>query len=192
MNTHTPTHTQTRTHALALAAALSIGSILSLSSAAAHAAGHAHVHGLAKLDVAIDAGKLSLGLESPLDNLVGFERAPRTDAERQAVDKAVAALRDEASMFRIDPAAQCKPAKVDLASAALKLGNPDPAEVAAGHADIDGSFEFDCVDAAKAKWIDVGLFRFERLQKLQVQVATPSGEFRRDLARPVSRLSLVK
>lgn len=180
------------TNPLALAAALSIGSILSLSSAAAHAAGHAHVHGLAKLDVAIDAGKLSLGLESPLDNLVGFERAPRTDAERQAVDKAVAALRDAGSMFRIDPAGQCKSVKVDLASAALKLGNPDPAEVAAGHADIDGSFEFDCVDAAKAKWIDVGLFRFERLQKLQVQVAIPSGEFRRDLARPTSRLSLVK
>lgn len=186
------------TNPLALAAALSIGSILSLSfslsllPSMAHAAGHAHVHGLAKLDVAIDAGKLSLGLESPLDNLVGFERAPRTDAERQAVDKAVAALRDAGSMFRIDPAAQCKSVKVDLASAALKLGNPDPAEVAAGHADIDGSFEFDCVDAAKATWIEVGLFRFERLQKLQVQVATPSGEFRRDLARPTSRLSLVK
>lgn len=160
--------------------------------ATALAAGHAHVHGVAKLDVAIEPTKLSLGLESPLDNLVGFERAPRTDAERRAVDQAVAALRNAAVMFRIDPAAQCKPAKVDLASAALKLGDPDPAEVAAGHADIDASFEFDCADATKAAWIDVGLFRFERLRKVQVQVATPTGQFRRDLASPDSRLLLVE
>jgi hypothetical protein len=41
-----------------------------------------HEHGVARLDVAVDAGRVSFSLETPLDNLLGFERAPRTDAER--------------------------------------------------------------------------------------------------------------
>ena len=155
-------------------------------------AAKAHVHGIARLDIAVETNKLSLHLDSPLDNLVGFERAPRSDAERKQVDAAVAKLKDAASMFRIDAAAQCKPAKVELASAALKLGQPDPAEADSGHADIDASFEFDCVDATKARYVDVGLFGFSHLQGLEVQVATPTGQFRRDIKRPALRIRLTK
>ena len=158
----------------------------------AQAAEHAHAHGVAKLDVAVEATRVSLQLDSPLDNLLGFERAPRTDAERRQADAAMARLKAADSMFRIDPAAQCKLAHVELASAALKLGKPDPEEEKAGHADIDGSFEFECVDAAKARYVDVGLFEFARLQRLEVQLATPVGQFKRDLKRPASRITLTK
>ena len=151
-----------------------------------------HVHGIAKLDIAVEANKLSLHLDSPLDNILGFERAPRTEAERKQVDAAVAKLKDAAAMFKIDPAAQCKPAHVELASAALKLGQPDPTEAESGHADIDVSFEFDCVDASKAGYVDVGLFGFSHLQGLEVQVATPAGQFKRDLKRPAVRIRLTK
>ena len=161
---------------------------LCLAPLLAQAAGKAHVHGIAKLDVAVEATKITLQLESPLDNLLGFERAPRTDAERQQADALVARLKAADAMFRIDPAAQCKLAKVDLTSSALKLGQPDPSEE--GHADIDGSFEFNCVDAAKAAFIDVGLFEFKRMQRLEVQVAAPKGQFKRDLKRPANRIVL--
>lgn len=157
-----------------------------------HAAGNAHQHGVAKLDIAVEATKLTIQLESPLDNLLGFERAPRTDAERKLADAAVAKLRAAASMFKIDPAAQCKLANVELSSSALKLGKPNPEEEKAGHADIDGSFEFECLDAAKAAYIDVGLFEFSHLQRLEVQVATPKGQFKRNLKRPAKRIVLAK
>lgn len=163
-----------------------------MGSPAAFAAGHAHQHGVAKLDVAIEANRITVQLESPLDNLLGFERAPRTDAERRQADAAVARLRSAAAMFGIDPAAQCKPADVDLASSALGLGHPDPKEAEAGHADIDGSFEFTCVDATKAAYIDVGLFEFARLQRIEVQVAAPHGQFKRDLMRPARRIVLTQ
>jgi len=169
--------------------------VAALSIAACHpavrAAGHAHVHGIAKLDIAVEAGKLVVHLDSPLDNILGFERAPGTDAERRQADAALARLK-AASMFRIDPAAQCRLVGVDLASAALHLGKPDPEEETDGHADIDGTFEFDCVDATKAAHVDVGLFEFARLQGLEVQVATPAGQFRRDLKRPAVRIRLGK
>jgi len=166
--------------------------LLSANTALFAAEGHAHVHGVAKLDIAVESRKVSLHLDSPLDNLLGFERAPRTDAERRLADGAIAKLKAADAMFRFDPAAGCKSTKVELASAALKLGSPDPAEAAQGHADIDADFEFDCADASKAAFVSVGLFQFARLQRLEVQVATPQGQFRRDLARPNVRIALTK
>lgn len=163
---------------------------LCLASPLAQAAGKAHVHGVAKLDVAVEAKTITLQLESPLDNLLGFEHAPRTEAERQQADALVTRLKAADAMFRIDPAAHCTLAKVDLASSALKLGQPDPSEE--GHADIDGSFEFNCVDAARAAFIDVGLFEFAHMQRLEVQVAGPKGQFKRDLKRPATRIVLTK
>lgn len=172
-----------------------LGVCLLASAFAASAAGQAHQHGVAKLDIAVQATQLTLQLESPLDNLLGFERAPRTDAERKQADAVVATLKGGETMFKIDPAAGCKLATVALSSSALKLGQPDPADGKDGkdgHADIDGSYEFNCTDATKAAYVDVGLFTFSRLQRLQVQVATPRGQFKRDLKRPTTRVVLSK
>lgn len=163
---------------------------LGVAPVLACAAGKAHVHGIARLDIAVEARKITVQLESPLDNLLGYERAPRTDAERKQADALVARLKSAETMFRIDPAAQCTLAHVELASSALKLGQPDPAEE--GHADIDGSFEFDCADATRAAFIEVGLFEFARMQRIEVQVAAPRGQFKRDLRRPATRISLSK
>ena len=163
---------------------------LLVNASVAGAAGKAHVHGAAKLDIAVEATRITVQLESPLDNLLGFERPPRTDAERKQADAMVARLKAAGSMFRIDPAAQCTLGKVGLASSALKLGQPDPSEE--GHADIDGSFEFNCADAAKAGFIDVDLFEFKHLKRLEVQVAAPKGQFKRDLKRPATRIDLTR
>jgi hypothetical protein len=152
----------------------------------------AHSHGKATLDVAVEPQRLSVQLSSPLDNLLGFERAPRSDVERRLTDAAVAKLRAAGEVFKIDPAAQCTLANVDLSSAALKLGRPDPEEEKSEHADIDGTFEFTCVDTAKARYIDVGLFEFKRLHRLDAQVATPRGQFKRTLTTKDSRLSLTR
>ena len=160
-------------------------------AASAHAAGHAHEHGVVKLDIAIEAGKLTVQMESPLDNLVGFERAPRTDAERQRVDAAVARLKAAAALFKIDPAAGCTLASVELVSAPLNLGKPEPGAVDDGHADLDGDFEFACKNSARAGFIDLGLFSaFSGMQRIDVQIAAPQGQFKRTLQRPASRITL--
>jgi len=165
-----------------------------MGSVGAQAAGHAHPqahqHGVAQLDIAVDARQITLQLSSPLDNLLGFERAPRTEAERRQVQAMLDQLRAAATMFKIDPAAQCTPAQVVLTSAALQLGPAQPAD--AGHADLDGSFEFHCVAGAKATYVDVGLFAFARLQRVEVQAVTPSGQHKRVLKRPNARIGLTK
>ena len=155
-------------------------------------AASAHEHGVAHLDVAVEGQRITLQLESPLDSLLGFERAPRTGAERRRADAAVAKLRAADKLFAIDGAAQCKLTKADLSSAALKLG-PAGEPDADGHADIDGSFEFDCADAARAGFIDVGLFQaFPRMQRIEVQTITPKAQLKATLRRPQRRIALVR
>jgi hypothetical protein len=157
------------------------------------AAEHPHEHGVVRLDVAVEAHRITLQLESPLDNLVGFERAPRTDAERQRVQAALARLRAADRLFVPDAAAQCRLAKVELESPALGLGGaPAPADPN-GHADLDTSIEFECTDATRAGALDVGLFEaFPRMQRIDVQAVTPTGQFKAVLKRPERRLPLVR
>lgn len=180
----------THLHTLASALALALFSL----PGAAHSP-KAHEHGALKLDVAVSAdNQVVIDMQAPLDNLLGFERAPRTDAERQQADAVVAALKAADTLFRIDPAAGCTLASTDLQSAVLKLGTPPAGQAADdGHADVDGSFTFTCNDAAKAAFIDVKLFdRFRRLQRIDVQAATPQGQFKRTLKRPAGRLALTR
>jgi hypothetical protein len=87
------------------------------------------VHGIAKLDVIAEGKDLVLRLETPLENLVGFERAPRNSKEQAAVRKMAEALRSDKA-FVPTRAARCKLASVSLESPVLHhglLGNPPPA-----------------------------------------------------------------
>ena len=164
-------------------------SLLLAAPLTALAQGHAHVHGLAKLDIAVEDKTITVSFETPLDNLVGFERAPRTDSERQRADEAVARLRAGNAMFRFDPAAGCKLAQVELTSAALKLGKAEAAPKD-GHAELDGEWEFDCADATRAAYVEVGLFAFNPLKRVQVQLALPKAQLKRELKRPNPRIVL--
>jgi hypothetical protein len=167
--------------AAALLAACSVGTPL-----AAQPLG-SHQHGVVQLDIAVDASRITVQLSSPLDNLLGFEHAPRNPAERSRVASMLTALRG--TLFVIDPAGSCRAGAVQLNSAALQLGEPDPAEQEAGHADLDASFEFECKSAARAGFVDTALFeRFAGIQRLDVQLATPRGQRRLSLARPAQRI----
>ena len=178
-------HLPSRLTLLALTVGLGAGPTL---------AAKAHEHGVARVDLAVEPGRVTVMLEIPLDNLVGFERAPRDDAERKAVDAALAKLRNAAAMFAIDPAAKCTPGPVALSSAVLSLGKPAPAAGAKeGHDDLDGSFEFNCADGFRAGFVEIGLFdAFARLQRIEVQAVTRKGQLKATLKRPSTRLTLVR
>ncbi len=158
-------------------------------------AGPAHQHGVARLDVAVEPNRVTLYLDTPLDNLLGFERAPRTDAERQQADAAVARLKDAEKIFRIDGAAGCKLAKVTLTSAALGLPTPAAAAPAPKdeHADLEGRFEFSCTSGARAGFVEVGLFEaFAQMKRIDLQLVSPKGQMKATLVRPTSRVALVR
>ena len=159
----------------------------------AQAQAQAHEHGAARLDIAVEAGRINFQLETPLDNLLGFEHAPRTAAERKRASAMAASLNAAAALFKIDPAAQCVLAKVELVSAPLGLGKAETPAPAEGHADLDGSFEFTCKDTAQAAFIDIGLFStFADMQRIDVQIAAPKGQSKRTLRRPAFRITMAR
>ena len=170
------------------------------AAAAAHAA-QPHEHGVARLDVMVDAGRVSIELDTPLDNLLGFERAPRTDAEREKVAAMLARLRAGDVLFRIDAVAGCTLAKVELVSAFLGLGVDlgksgavsHSTTAASDHADLNGSFEFRCKNGARAGFVEVGLFEaFPALKRIDLQVVTPKGQLKAVLRKPASRVALAR
>lgn len=141
---------------------------------------HAHVHGAVQLDVAVDGPTLTLTLEAPLDSVVGFERAPRTAAEKKTVQDALAALRAGGPLFTPDAAAGCVFKSASADSEALQ-----PGAKVGEHADLDATAEFTCAKPALLRRIDLGglLDRFPRIQRLQAQIVTGQGQFKQTLQR---------
>jgi hypothetical protein len=153
---------------------------------------HAHVHGVARMGIAVQGRTLTIQLESPLDSLIGFEHRAVTPAQTTAVSALQAKMRAPQDLFRFDVAAGCAPTKSEAESAIFQ---PAVAGVAAAdeHADLDASFEFRCASPAQLKTLEVGLFEaFPRLKRLDVDVATDKGQFKRDLKSPQRTISLVR
>ncbi len=171
-------------------AAMVAGGVLAGLSAGAWA-GKAHVHGAARLDIAVEPTRVTLFLETPLENLLGFERAPRTEAERAAADAMLARLRAFDGLLRVDGAAGCKPGAVRIDAPALAQGGT--ASDKDGHADLEAQFEFVCTAGTKAGFVEVGLFdAFPRLTRLELQLVGPRGQLKATLRRPNSRVALVR
>jgi hypothetical protein len=187
-----PSTTTSLARLVSLALAACVTALPAAAQTGGHGAGHAHVHGVSKLELSVEAKQLNLRLEAPLDNLVGFERAPRTAAERQRVDEAVAKLRAADALFTPDPAAGCKLRTVELRSAVLKLGDTAAGKaMEAGHAELEADLVFDCQDASRLGYVEVGLFKaFPRMRQVDAEGVTPSGQFKRTLKRPATRLTI--
>jgi hypothetical protein len=146
-----------------------------------------HEHGAVTMDVAVEGGNVNINVELPLDSLVGFERAPRNDAERKAAADALARLRDGAKLFRLDAAAQCTLGSAKVEAPVLEQGAP----AKDGHADADASYVFSCAQPASLTTLEVLLFdAFRRIERVQVQAALPRGQRKVVLRRTARTLKL--
>lgn len=68
----------------------------------------AHVHGMAALNVAVEREAVHLELHSPAANIVGFEHAPASTAEHEAVKRAVERLEAGEALFKFTSRAGCR------------------------------------------------------------------------------------
>ncbi len=181
-------------HALRRSLAGTVLATLALAAFAPVAtAGKAHQHGVARLDVSLEGQSLSLELESPLDDLIGFERAPRTDAERQRVQAAADRLRQAGALFQPDADAQCVAGPVVLHAPVVGLGEKAAAAPGqrADHADLHARFVFECARPQALQQVKVGLFQaFTSLKRIETQVASPRGQARRVLTPASASLQL--
>lgn len=151
-----------------------------------------HEHGVASLKLAIDGAQLVVEFESPLDNLTGFEHAPQTAAQREALERAEAVLADGTRLFAISPEAQCalEEAQVespfeeehehhghDHSGHAHEHGAHADGGAEDGHSDMYAVWQFRCAEPSRITAIDVKLFdAFARLGSIRAELVSPAGQ----------------
>jgi hypothetical protein len=133
-----------------------------------------HVHGVAELNIAQQGTQLYLELHSPAMNIVGYEHAPASDLDQEALDKAVATLKQGARLFVFNEQAACRAVEVELNSALIGSAEPtaehEAHEAHHGHADFDADYLFHCDAPEHLESIDVRLFKaFPGTHALHVQ-----------------------
>lgn len=174
-------------------------------SSIAHA-GKAHEHGVVRLDVSIEGSRVTIDMTAALDNWLGFERAPRTDAERKAAAEVLARLRSPsqgAPLFALNAQAQCQLAQAEVSApvlepaakpAAAPAAPPPPAaKGGAEHADLEASYRFQCAQPAQLRTLDLGLFEaYKRIHRIEVQVAGQTGQSKVTLRRPARSVTLTR
>lgn len=139
----------------------------------------AHVHGVATLQVTQDQNTLSLDLDSPLDNFLGFEHAPGNTRQKQAVQRMIEKLRQPETLFVLTAAAQCTAAPVHLKVPVLNLGKTEKGDPAkdSDHAEIAMEITFHCRMPAALKDMEIKLFdAFPGIHRLDAQVVGPRGQ----------------
>lgn len=171
--------------------ALALSGIVSLAAHAHDHHGHAHgshnpaahQHGVGNLDIVLDGQQLQLELTSPADDLLGFEHAPRTQAQRDQLANLQDTLRQPDKLFALPAAAQCSLDSVQLHSPLFALADHsgdddhdhDHSEHA--HADISAQYSYSCATPARLESMEVMLFGlFPGSEKLILQAISPRGQ----------------
>ena len=188
-------------------------SLLALTALSASALAHedhrelgAHVHGHGTFNIAIEGSRVSLELEAPGMDIVGFEHAPSNDEQKGAVEKAKALLSEPLTLFALPAGASCKvaEAKVELDSAHAhgdddghRHGDDDHDHAKHDHDDNDAAeghghshsqfqatYNLDCAKPAELTSITFDYFkRFAGAQRLTVSVVTAKGQASYEVSR---------
>ncbi|MDR1947373.1 MAG: DUF2796 domain-containing protein [Desulfovibrio sp.] len=97
----------------------------------------AHEHGTARLNLSVEGQRVEIKLETPLANLISFEHAPSTDAQKKEVRDMAAALHKADTLFIFPAEARCRLEKVSLESEVLSADLLAAAGASAGLAGKD-------------------------------------------------------
>lgn len=147
----------------------------------------AHEHGVGRLNAALDGQTLELELESPAMNLVGFEHAATTDADKAKVAAARAQLEKPLALFNLPAAAGCKVVSQELESPLFgdkpdadddDDAGKDSHEHHHDHSEIHAHYQFSCATPGALKTLDLATVfsTFPATQKIQVQLISASGQ----------------
>lgn len=147
----------------------------------AHSSLAAHEHGTARINAVLDGKALELELDSPAMNLVGFEHAASSDADKARVAAVRAQLEKPLALFDLAPAANCSETDQELESPLFgdkPAVDDDGDEAAHDHSDIHAHYRLQCEHPEQLKTLDLRpLFKaFPATRKIQLQLIGPNGQ----------------
>ncbi len=175
-----------------------------------------HEHGMGQLNVAQESGALNIELISPAMNIVGFEHAPTTSEQEEALQSATKSLKDAEQIFSLPAEAQCQLAKVEVET---NIADEHDEEQHEGeheheehddekhgahedddehdehdeevHSEFHASYEFSCAKPDGLTHVDVSLFTlFPGTEELRVQLISGQGQSKMKLTADSARIEL--
>jgi len=163
----------------------------------------AHEHGRGTLNIAMEGTRVTMELEVPGADIVGFEHAAKTKKQKAAVEKAKTQLAAPLALFVLPAAAACKlgEAKVEIEGGADDhdhgKGKDKSAKGASkghheqGHSEFRAQYALECASPASLTAIEFAYFKtFAAAQKLEVNVITSKGQTKFEVTRGKPRIDL--
>ncbi len=134
-----------------------------------------HVHGAATLDIGIEGKAGQATLRASGEDVYGFERAPRTAAERAKQEAALKVLREQGATFiRFQPALGCN-VTTESAKVVSSKG---------GHDEVEARYRIACRQAPAGKPVAFGVSQaFRGIETLTVQLVSDTAQTSRKIVR---------
>ena len=159
----------------------------------------AHEHGHSALDIAFEGNEVSIDLQAPGDDIVGFEYAPSSAEDREKVDAAIVSLADPLALFVMPDAAGCSATDV---STEVLYGHgegeeheshegAEEMEGGEGHSEFQASYRLRCDDPGAIDAIDIAFFEtFPNAQEFDIQMVSDAGSTGLEVTRDDPTLDL--
>lgn len=150
---------------------IALGFALVSSFAIAHAQS-GHSHGVGELGIVLENEQLTVLLEIPQHDVVGFERAAKSAREQLTVQAALEKLGQPERLLVPSAAGQCTLADKVIEAPLLTGG-----KATEGHVDVTVRYVYRCAQPAALKDLQVNVMNeFKRVRSLKVSFAGPKGQ----------------
>jgi hypothetical protein len=187
-------------------AACALVTALAFTAAPAFAEEHrqlgAHVHGHGRLNIAVEGKTVSMELEVPGADIVGFEHEPSTAEQRDAIGEAKAKLANGLALFVLPEKAGCElqEVKVSIEGGHEEDHDEDKHGAASGHeheedehdhSEFHVTYSLGCTSPSRLTSMTFEYFKaFSGAQELDVSVVTPKGQASHEVKRDNPSLNL--
>jgi Protein of unknown function (DUF2796) len=155
----------------------------------------AHVHGHGRLNIAIEGKKISMELEVPGADIVGFEHEPSTPDQKGAIAEGRAKLADAIALFSPSADAGCELEHVKVSlEAEHEVHGKEPAEKGGEHhhSEFHADYTLQCGSLSRLSSMTFDYFKsFPGAQELDVTVIGPKGQSSFEVTREKPGLDLV-
>jgi len=157
----------------------------------------AHLHGKVVVNIALEGKVLSVELDAPAMNVIGFEHAPRTDAQKREVAAADRWLASGVGVIGVSAAAGCARQQVDYTPPSFDGDDHDHDAAGKGededetHADYRARFTYTCANPTALPWADLWLVRrLKNVAEIEVNLVTAQAQTQRTLGADATRIEL--
>ena len=183
-----------RSRVFILTAAIALSATTTLAVRADEFEQHgAHEHGKITINAALDRQELSIELDAPADNVIGFEHTPHTDAEKAAVRDADVLLRNGQGLFGFPPAAQCRFTGSQVTAPHWEVERSETRGESGHehHADYEARLTYQCKVPQELAWFEPWLLgKLHEVREARVNLITASGQRSQVVTHPRDRVAL--